>query len=471
MSDDPSKSSPSNSYPINEGTTRNIDSAEPISQPVLLDPQAVSLDPATTNAQPFAWKLVLVLLVVLLAAYMIAAPTIQLVLDQFAAKPKSSKLDEPTLLEQIRIHSMSGVVMLLFLAAGASIGSFLNVYIYRLPRYLPLLWPGSACPNCGYKIKGIDNLPILAWIGLRGRCRQCNVKISARYPAVEALVGAIFVLFFYRELLTGGKNLPVRDPNIYAGVVWIIFYTKWDLVCTYLIHMFVLVLLLGWCMINFDRFHVPKLSKISCVLFVLITAIVFPHLNPLTSTSQPIRPLDQLVSMGIPYQVVLAFSGGLIGYVGGWLMQRVFVAPPMISTIESAEQLALGATNNVDDQLSVTDNDTGDVTALPSVLASDSVPSASNDAAKDLYGCPSRHPNPTTDAGFSMLLVGIMFGPFAAITIMVIAIALHLLYAASRLIFRDRVWLPVTVSIFAATLIHLIVWRQIHHLLLSASAV
>lgn len=467
MSDDPSTNSPSNGSPNFEGTSRDIDSVEQVSQPCLLDTQAVSLD-CRTNAKPFAWKLVLVLLLVLLAAYMIAVPTIQLVLDQFAAKPKSSKLDEPTLLEQIRIHSMSGVVMVLFLTAGASIGSFLNVYIYRLPRYLPLLWPGSACPNCGYKIKGVDNLPILAWIGLRGRCRQCSVKISARYPAIEALVGAIFVLFFYRELLTGGKNLPVRDPNIYAGVVWIIFYTKWDLVCTYMIHMFVLVLLLGWSMINLDRFHVPRLSKISCVLFVLIAAIVFPHLNPLTSTSQPIRPLDQLVSMGIPYQLVLALSGGLIGFVGGWLMQRVFVAPPMISASQAAELPVPAATNDVDNPAHLAEIDAGRGTELPSVLTSDSDPPASSDPAKDLYGSPSRQPNPTTDASFCMLLVGVMFGPLAATMIIGIAVVLHLLYGLSQRIFRQRIWLPVTSSIFAATVAHLIVWRQIHQLLLSA---
>lgn len=69
---------------------------------------------------------------------------------------------------------------------GAIIGSFLNVVAYRLPRHESLATPGSRCPSCETPIKAYDNVPILGWLWLRGRCRSCAAPISARYPLVEA---------------------------------------------------------------------------------------------------------------------------------------------------------------------------------------------------------------------------------------------------------------------------------------------
>jgi leader peptidase (prepilin peptidase) / N-methyltransferase len=71
--------------------------------------------------------------------------------------------------------------------AGAAVGSFLNVVICRMPHGLSLLSPPSACPQCGKRIFGLDNLPILSWFLLRGCCRRCKQPISFRYPAVEIL--------------------------------------------------------------------------------------------------------------------------------------------------------------------------------------------------------------------------------------------------------------------------------------------
>ncbi|HBE68087.1 MAG TPA: prepilin peptidase, partial [Planctomycetaceae bacterium] len=78
--------------------------------------------------------------------------------------------------------------MLMFLSAGASIGSFLNVVIFRLPRRRALFLPPSACPSCSSRVKGKDNLPIIAWLRLGGRCRTCQVPLSIRYPLIETAV-------------------------------------------------------------------------------------------------------------------------------------------------------------------------------------------------------------------------------------------------------------------------------------------
>src|SRR3954463_9445159 len=77
-------------------------------------------------------------------------------------------------------------------AFGAVIGSFLNVVIHRLPRGESLVSPPSRCPGCEAEIKPYDNVPVLSWLLLRGRCRRCGAGISARYPAIEALTALAF---------------------------------------------------------------------------------------------------------------------------------------------------------------------------------------------------------------------------------------------------------------------------------------
>jgi leader peptidase (prepilin peptidase) / N-methyltransferase len=75
---------------------------------------------------------------------------------------------------------------------GAILGSFLNVVIHRLPRGESLASPGSRCPSCGTPIAPYDNVPVVSWLLLRGRCRHCGAAISPRYPAVELLTAAAF---------------------------------------------------------------------------------------------------------------------------------------------------------------------------------------------------------------------------------------------------------------------------------------
>ena len=76
---------------------------------------------------------------------------------------------------------------------GACIGSFLNVCIYRLPRGESLVWPGSRCTSCGRALSWFDNLPILSWVALGGRCRTCKAPVSSMYPIVEAVTALAFV--------------------------------------------------------------------------------------------------------------------------------------------------------------------------------------------------------------------------------------------------------------------------------------
>ncbi|MBC7476410.1 MAG: prepilin peptidase [Candidatus Sericytochromatia bacterium] len=85
---------------------------------------------------------------------------------------------------------------IIVLATGSLLGSFLNVVIYRLPREKSIVYPGSKCPSCNNVIAWYDNLPVLSWLLLGGKCRYCKNPIHFRYPAVELLTGILFLLTY-----------------------------------------------------------------------------------------------------------------------------------------------------------------------------------------------------------------------------------------------------------------------------------
>lgn len=103
---------------------------------------------------------------------------------------------------------------------GAVIGSFLNVVIHRVPNDESIVFPNSACPRCKTPIKGYDNIPILSWLILGGKCRSCAEPISVRYPAVELLTAILFALVYWKTGLT--PILPVYLALV-AAIVALIF--------------------------------------------------------------------------------------------------------------------------------------------------------------------------------------------------------------------------------------------------------
>jgi prepilin signal peptidase PulO-like enzyme (type II secretory pathway) len=102
-------------------------------------------------------------------------------------------------------------IFIFVFAFGAIVGSFLNVVVYRLPRGLNLVSPPSACPHCGTRLTWRENVPILGWLLLRGRCRFCRSPISAEYPIVETLVAVLFSLIYVLWFME--PHLPGLDPR------------------------------------------------------------------------------------------------------------------------------------------------------------------------------------------------------------------------------------------------------------------
>jgi leader peptidase (prepilin peptidase)/N-methyltransferase len=84
-------------------------------------------------------------------------------------------------------------MLVVALLLGLVVGSFLNVVVHRLPRGESIVFPGSRCPSCSAAIRPWDNVPVLSWLALRGRCRACGARISLRYPALEAATGLVFL--------------------------------------------------------------------------------------------------------------------------------------------------------------------------------------------------------------------------------------------------------------------------------------
>lgn len=105
------------------------------------------------------------------------------------------------------------MLKLFFFIFGAIWGSFFNVCIYRLPRGISIIWRGSFCPKCSNPIKWYDNIPILSFLILKGRCRNCNENIKLRYPLVELLTACMF-------LYLGG--LYGLKPEL---LIWVFFFS------------------------------------------------------------------------------------------------------------------------------------------------------------------------------------------------------------------------------------------------------
>ena len=113
---------------------------------------------------------------------------------------------------------------------GACIGSFLNVVAYRVPLGMSVVWKPSHCPKCQHAIRARDNVPVLGWLLLRGKCRDCGEPISPRYAVVELVMGLAFFILAYGELFSGGVN------SNRSGAAQIVWEPQWQAIGVYAYH-------------------------------------------------------------------------------------------------------------------------------------------------------------------------------------------------------------------------------------------
>lgn len=275
-----------------------------------------------------------------------------------AAEVIHSSVSEEVL-HYLALHLNTLIMALWIFVLGSCIGSFLNVVIYRMPAGMALSHPGSRCPVCETELSARDNIPILGWVSLRGRCRYCQVSIPSRYPSIEFTVGLLFLTVLLVETSTGAANLPLRSPvTIYGGAMDAIFqHGHWDLLGYFLAHTFYLTITLAICMIGLDGHATPGKLVRTGLLVALITGILWPELRPVHVVVP--MPASLLQSWGtnwtLPqwlggYSVTTGFSltGILDGIAGlasglltGWLAGRTVRDNSAISsTVKNVFMLA-----------------------------------------------------------------------------------------------------------------------------------
>ena len=149
---------------------------------------------------------------------------------------------------------------------GTIFGSFINVVIYRLPRNMSLVWPPSACPACGARIKFYDNVPVISYLLLRGKCRNCHGRISPRYPIVEIVSGLLMVWV----IAVGGPPGAVASRAVLLLLLLAVAIIDWE-------HMIIPdELSLGGLIVGFVLgFFNPQLSTSASLAGMLVGGVFF----------------------------------------------------------------------------------------------------------------------------------------------------------------------------------------------------
>jgi leader peptidase (prepilin peptidase)/N-methyltransferase len=180
---------------------------------------------------------------------------------------------------------------------GLAVGSFLNVVIHRVPRDESLVRPGSHCPQCGHAVRNRHNVPVLGWVLLRGRCADCDMRISARYPLVEAGTAALFVAVAAR------------------------FGWSWELPA----YLYLAAVAIALALIDLDVMRLP--DKIVLPSYAVAAALLVPVSLAEGDLTAPLRGLFAAALLYAVYRLLAVWGMGggdvklapLLGFYLGWL--------------------------------------------------------------------------------------------------------------------------------------------------------
>lgn len=198
-----------------------------------------------------------------------------------------SVFNDPNLVPPTFIYIVIGVV-------GAIIGSFLNVVVHRVPREESIVFPNSRCPSCSSVIAFYDNIPVISYVVLGGRCRHCKSGISPRYPAIEVLTALLYVAVFWRDGLT-----PVLgfDLIFVSAIVALVF-------------------------IDAEHMILPNVITYPGIVFAVIARLTLPYLSGLTAFDD-LPSLAHGMFAGWPIWAASLGGATLGAIIGGgslWLM-------------------------------------------------------------------------------------------------------------------------------------------------------
>ena len=194
---------------------------------------------------------------------------------------------------------------LVFFSFGCIVGSFLNVCIYRLPLGMSIITPRSHCPHCKYSIPWYLNIPLVTWLALRGRCKNCGAPISARYFVVELLTGVVFLSCW---LAFGNTSYPL--PSLPVALVYAVLLAG----------------LITATFIDFEHFIIPDEITFGGMVVGFAVSLVLPSLHDAST-----------LIVGMRRSFVGAIVGAAIIYgilrLGKWLFGRQRVKLPMETKI------------------------------------------------------------------------------------------------------------------------------------------
>ena len=176
---------------------------------------------------------------------------------------------------------------------GVIIGSFLNVVIHRVPREQSIVFPNSACPSCGTALRPYDNIPILSYLVLAGRCRYCRKPISIRYPVVEAITAVLFVAV----VLHDGTSFALPfDLAFVAALVALVF-------------------------IDAEHMILPNVITYPGIVFAILTRVALPYLSGPEHFDDLPGLMGQMPNLPIwSVSLIGAAIGALLGGGSLWLM-------------------------------------------------------------------------------------------------------------------------------------------------------
>ena len=324
--------------------------------------------------------------------------------------PSHGFVRHESVLEMLPMVGAGSLIAIWLFVFWSLIGSFLNVVVHRLPLGESVVHGGSHCPRCSSPIKWHDNLPVVGWLRLKGRCRSCDLPIAARYPVVEAICAGVGTAVYFRELLSGGANLPQRTPDfLHSGVLRLVPNASPDLIGLYLYHCCTLCVLLVWGLIAWDGRQLPGRSAVRVLLVAVGLPLLFPSLHPLALGWQPGRGEHLATPAWLLNGLGVSLAGGLAGLLCGLVLNRLF------------GRLLRG------------------------------------DAA-GRSGLPLRPPQ---TLGLGLMLVGIVFGWQGMLGTTVLLLVACLVQMLVWSAVMDWPEMPTELVLVAATFVHLCLWRQL----------
>lgn len=223
--------------------------------------------------------------------------------------PQAAVLMSPPLPDPIPLSA--GTLPLVAALLGACIGSFLNVVAWRLPRDESVLHPGSHCTRCGSRVRWFDNVPVLAWLWLRGRCRDCHSRIALRYPLVELISAGLWVALLHAG--PGGLG-PQPAPFLVIPAGWLL--ASW---------------LIPLVLIDLDRLWLPEpLCRWGLLLGLGMTALIGFQQGDATGRSVLLHHL-------------LAAAAGLLGFEATSALAERLIGKPALGLGDAKLAAMLGA--------------------------------------------------------------------------------------------------------------------------------